>query len=201
MTNWMSGKSVRKVERKRKPNPGTHVVILDTYEEMETQDFGVVPKATFRIHESRTDTVGTECGDIWFVNNKGLEGEYSRGDAIDFLKAICACLNKSPNDFQAIGAQLLDKSQPGRGIALVCTAVASKSKKGNDVVNVSYAPIAHTPERIKAQREALELYKAGVMPAPAAQPVTTTVQEAAPAPVASSPPASGGSLLDSLGLK
>lgn len=202
-------KYTERAERIKKPNPGTsgrarHRVRLDVYEKQKTREHGEIPKATFRVVESTVERVGEECGDAWWINNPGLNGEYELGAALAFGRAIVASLGGDPSNTAMVRStlmSLLDPSHPGRGIDVWCESSAATTKSGKNVVNCAYEGIPQTAEQIKAQRAELEAWKAGrvpaaaaTMPAPqvtgiaAAPPAIAITAVAEPAPVVAAPP-------------
>lgn len=224
------GKITEKKARQRKPNPGTSTILIDSLEMMVTQDHGTIPKMVGRVFESSVDQVGAEVGDVWFIHDgTELQRSYTRGDVLAFSRAVAGSLGHDASDTEKvkqIGDALFrneeyQKTQPARGLALKATVtqVFNKdgtprtTKKGELLMNVSYAAVPHTPEQIKAQRDQLEAWKAGRVPvaagpapvvaptvAPAPAPVTSPVPAAEPPPPAPTASLPAGGLLAGLKL-
>ena len=166
---------------------------------------GNILEADFMVLESNTLTVGETRGWAWFIDSQGLAGQYEQSRAQDFLATIGKCIEDT-SPVTAIGASLVNPSQPGRGIviAVEITAQANKDgspklnpKTGAAYTNARWAPVKQDGESIVAIRAQLDRMENG-MPSTVAAPTTTAAlpQAApppAPAPAAAAAPAPAAS--------
>jgi hypothetical protein len=157
---------------------GKHKLLLKNYELVEKNEVltGSVKyslSATFVVEESAVHPVGSSVKALWKLDKADWQLERELSRSLSFLMALLG--TDKPDDVQEAGAQLIDPTQPARGIPIYAIGVKTTSaKSGKDFVNVSWEHCKYTPEEIVANRAKIEAGVVETAPvAQVAQPKTT----------------------------
>lgn len=160
-----NGKVTERVDRKKKPRAGEYLLIVDSMEMMKTRSFGEIPKMTARIAEVfwGDQKVGDEVGDVWFIHDQKLNGEYQRGDLLKYGRAIVEGLSADATDAEYVKSELTAMFAPGnqaQGVEVRVRSTEIQGEKG-PMYNLDYSPVPGMLERVTANRQRLQDWKQG----------------------------------------
>ena len=152
---------------------------LDRRLNRKTKDYRI--QASFEVLQSDVYKPGTKASTSFFVERSEFP-EYEHDRARTFIDACAACLGDTRGT-AAMGGDLLDPGQRGRGIVIDVVVTADlnedgspkKGKKGNTYTSETWIPVMQTWDQVAEAR--VELDKTHGPYRPEGQPVASQVQQ------------------------
>lgn len=158
---------------------GKHRVALKAFRVKQSQKGqGPILEADFTILESTTHQPGETRGWAWFISAQGWAGTYEEARAKEFIGTVGACVGDT-RDVQAVGSDLADKAQPGRGITLDVEISPQTNRdgspkqnaKGETYTNATWMAVKQDGAQIASTRTTLDqLDASGAAPQPQNEP-------------------------------
>lgn len=143
---------------------GKHRLALKAFRVKQSQKGqGPILEADFVVLESNTHQPGETRGWAWFIGAQGWAGTYEEARAKEFIGTVGACIGDT-RDVQAIGSDLADKSQPGKGITVDCEISPQTNRdgspktnaKGETYTNATWASVKQDGAQVAATRATLD---------------------------------------------
>lgn len=157
---------------------GKHRLALKAFRVKQSQKGqGPILEADFVILESTSHQPGETRGWAWFIGAQGWAGTYEEARAKEFIATVGACIGDT-RDVQAIGSDLADKSQPGKGITLDAEISPQTNRdgspktnaKGETYTNATWTAVQQDGAQVASTRATLDQLDAAGPQQPAQEP-------------------------------